>query len=132
MKRSRGEGMAENKRKHPRLSINTSAEFLIRRNGTSKLIITRVWNISQGGVCLCSMNPIKKGTQLKLIRLNTSLKGMSVEGIVSWLSELDGRYFMGVRFENEYEIEKYRRFDEFVSEGIPHDHKASVGIIIEH
>jgi diguanylate cyclase (GGDEF)-like protein/PAS domain S-box-containing protein len=98
--------MTEKRRKHQRYAIRTKAEFIAESNPKRIPIVTTVKNVSRGGVCVYSYNPVEKGARLTLIRLDECGVQVNVKGIVAWVSRNGGSFIAGICFQQKLNLQE--------------------------
>jgi hypothetical protein len=100
----------EEKRKFPRYNITTSVSYTDADDGAAGDVTAK--NISKGGICLSSIQPMKIGRKVSLAFVMAS-RTVHAVGRVVWCEEIHSRFFEnGIEFisiaeEHLKEIEQY-------------------------
>ena len=93
--------LAKNSRKHERISLKTRVNCLTE----GRFLSDFSKNLSEGGICMQSLQEIKSGTVVDLqIHIPEQVKPLRIKGEVIWAKsfnstpEVAGIYDLGIRF----------------------------------
>jgi hypothetical protein len=89
----------ESRRQHPRFSVDIQVSVSV----TDHELSARTRDISRAGLCLVTMEPITRDTEIELELVLTFGEGrtsepLRVNGCVVWCTALFGAYQIGVKF----------------------------------
>jgi c-di-GMP-binding flagellar brake protein YcgR len=111
----------QEKRRFPRLSLNTEVNYTVLSHEEAELFTTGSRNISSGGICIIAFEKLNTGDILDLKFSLPGLKKFVVgKGRVVWIndcnvegSKTDNVYEVGIEFVNIKEQDK-NKIQEFV------------------
>jgi hypothetical protein len=109
--------MKKNTRKHRRYPCLGVVEIKADQGDTVALIITAMmYNISPSGMKCSSMKHLPEGTPIRLhIHEFMGAKVLSeIKGTVTWSSKAGSMYYMGIRFIEELNNDRYPELCELI------------------